>query len=102
MNPYEPPQSSLDPEPEIRPRVPVAYETYDALVMLKIIGVIFLVLIEISLGVILLQCLAIFFGLEPGGENGVLAAFFPFVAFSFLGNSWILWKLKQASDRKNS
>lgn len=102
MNPYEAPQSSLDPEPEIQPRVPVVYETYDALVILKIIGMVILVLIEVSLGAILLQCLAIFLGLEPGGQNQVLAQLLPFFALGFLGVGWILWKLKQASDRNNS
>ncbi len=46
MNPYEAPQTPLDPEPEVRPRVPVAYQAYDAFEMLKMICVILLVLIE--------------------------------------------------------
>jgi hypothetical protein len=102
MNPYEAPQTPLDPEPEVRPRVPVAYQTYDALEMLKILGVIFLVLVEVSLGIMLLQGLAILVGIDSGSENEGFSSLLPHVSLGLLGNSWILWKLKQASDQKHS
>ena len=102
MNPYEAPQSSLNPEPEVRPRVPVAYQSYDSFLMLKILFVIFLVLVEVTLGILLLECLAFVVGFDDGSENGVFAQILPYVSVGFLGVGWILWKLKQASDRKNS
>jgi hypothetical protein len=102
MNPYEAPQTPLQPESEVRPRVPVAYQSYDPLQMLKIMGVIFLVLIEVSLGAIMLQCFASLVSLDSSGENLDFSRLLPFVTVSFLGIGWVLWKLKQASDRKNS
>jgi len=102
MNPYEAPQTPLQPEPEVRPRVPVVYETYDAFEMLKIIGVILLVLIEVCLGVLLLQGISIAVGLDSGGENVGMVGLLPYASTGFVSIGWILWKLKQASDRKNS
>jgi hypothetical protein len=102
MNPYEAPQTPLQPEPEVRPRVPVTYETYNAIEMLKILGVIFLVLVEVCLGVMLLNCLSYVTAFGFAEESSPMLQLLPHVALGLLGNTWILWKLKQASDRKHS
>lgn len=102
MNPYEAPQSSLVPESEEQRRVAAQYQSYDPLEVVKILGVIILVLIEVTLGVLLLECLAFVLGIEPRQENMIFARLLPYVAAGFCGIGWILWRIKQASDRKNS
>jgi hypothetical protein len=102
MNPYKSPQSSLEPESEAQLRLAGASQEYDPIEHFKIIGVISLVFVEVTLGVLLLECLAFATGIEPWQENQIFAQLFPYVAGGFCGVGWILWRIKKASDRKNS
>ena len=100
MNPYEAPQSSLEPEEKLR--VPVNYQQYDPLEVVKLILVIILVLFEAVLGVVLLLRVTFAFGFYPDSGIDVLDHVMPLIVPIFAFGGWILWRLRQANERKNS
>lgn len=96
MNPYEAPQSSL--EPEERPRVQVKYEHYDRPEVVRMVLVIVLALSEFVLGILLLHRLAVALGFYTDANVAGLDELLPYLAACFLVFGWILWWLRKLSD----
>lgn len=101
MNPYEAPQSSLDPEPEKKRRVAVKYETYDTLEVVKMVITILLLLTEVLIATLILHRIFIGLGFGPANMVEALDQFMPWMLMTFFGIGGILW-WQMKSTTKNS
>ncbi len=93
MNPYEAPQSSL--EPEKRPRVPVKYEQFDTRELGRIVLRALLLFGFIVSGLLLAHRAAVALGCANDANVEDLDAKLPYIFLAFCAFSWLLWRMRK-------